>query len=396
MSQNTQNNNNSNLPNRKVKIAGYAQRTFFNDNIEYRNFSPHLVGLEFTSEGGTPLFTNGNFTITANMDPKPNVVFRQGAQSKYYTLDDIEDDVDENKILKNLEVSLNLDLTNPLSYIWYGSAQELIKASLNEIYTNWPAAIYVDTVVGSISGNNITNYVYDSVKDVSTFDISTNYFTNPYGIQYSKGDEIVGTEEPANPLRNFSIHYKSYVVEHNNIVRNILEIVPPEQSTNSTISLTVEGNPFPELTGIIIPQFNIFTTPQSGSIPFFIKPNQTKITTFFSGLNSLQNNLLNRNNYPQYKSIIIAPTITDQGVVITTKNTLIFPTMEDGYNLNFFDSFYLDYLDKLNTIGENYDNTQTDLIIRKYTAEVISSFDTVPRGDGNDLVLNGEKATKLL
>ena len=63
---------------------------------------------------------------------------------------------------------------------------------------------------------------------------------------------------------------------------------------------------------------------------------------------------------------------------------------------NFFDSFYLTYLNKINTIGEGLDETQTDIIIRKYTAEVISSFDTVPRGDGDDLVLNGEKATKLL
>ena len=47
-------------------------------------------------------------------------------------------------------------------------------------------------------------------------------------------------------------------------------------------------------------------------------------------------------------------------------------------------------------MGENYDENNTDLIIRKYTAEVISSFDTVPRGDGNNLVLDGEKATKLL
>ena len=26
---------------------------------------------------------------------------------------------------------------------------------------NWPAAIYVDNKVGSVTGNNITDYVYD-------------------------------------------------------------------------------------------------------------------------------------------------------------------------------------------------------------------------------------------
>ena len=55
--------------NKRIKIAGYAKRIFFNDNIEYRNFSPDLVGFQLTSEGGTTLFTNGNFSISVNLDP---------------------------------------------------------------------------------------------------------------------------------------------------------------------------------------------------------------------------------------------------------------------------------------------------------------------------------------
>ena len=31
-----------------IKVAGYAQRIYFNDNIEYRDFSPDLVGNQFT------------------------------------------------------------------------------------------------------------------------------------------------------------------------------------------------------------------------------------------------------------------------------------------------------------------------------------------------------------
>ena len=88
-------------------------------------------------------------------------------------------------------------------------------------------------------------------------------------------------------------------------------------------------------------------TPLTGSIPFFIKPNEVQIETFFTSLNDLQTNLLNRNSYPIYTSIIIAPQITDQGVIVTTKQVLTFPVLDDGYNLNFFDSYYLSYLDKI-------------------------------------------------
>jgi hypothetical protein len=56
------------MSNSKIKVAGYAKRTF--GNGEYRPFSPDLVGVQIASDGGTPLFTMGNFSITTNMDPK--------------------------------------------------------------------------------------------------------------------------------------------------------------------------------------------------------------------------------------------------------------------------------------------------------------------------------------
>ena len=88
--------------------------------------------------------------------------------------------VQDIEIVNNLQTELNLDLSNPLTYIWYGSASELIRASLEDIQDQWPAAIYVDNKVGSVSGNNITDYVYDVVQDQSTFTINSRYFVNPY------------------------------------------------------------------------------------------------------------------------------------------------------------------------------------------------------------------------
>ena len=54
----------------KIKVVGYAQKVVFTDGIEYRNFTPDLVGLQLASNGGTPLFTMGNFSITSNLDSK--------------------------------------------------------------------------------------------------------------------------------------------------------------------------------------------------------------------------------------------------------------------------------------------------------------------------------------
>ena len=50
----------------KIKVAGYAQRVFYNNGIEYRNFSDNLVAgkyVGFTDAGRnfSPLVPNGEF-----------------------------------------------------------------------------------------------------------------------------------------------------------------------------------------------------------------------------------------------------------------------------------------------------------------------------------------------
>ena len=364
--------------NNRIKIAGYAKRIFFNENIEYRNFSPDLVGLQLTSEGGTTLFTNGNFSIDVNLDPKPDVVFRQGTKSKLFSLDDIVVNPTEQDIQKNIKTNLNLDLTNPLTYVWYGSAKELIRSSLIQSQENFPAAIYVDNKVGSVTGNNITNYVYDISTDESTFTVNSRFFVNPYNIKYTLDSQYTPTEDTSNKLRNFTVNYSSYVIEHNGISKPIISITPATQNTNSDLEIVVKGNAFPELTGIYIPTLSFLFNNVDASIPYFIKPNETEIEGFFTSLNDFQKNILSRETNPKYNSIIISTEVTDDGLVLTTKETLQFPVLEDGYNLNFFDSLYITYLSKLTDIGESLDESRTDIVIRKYTTEAINSFDTLP------------------
>jgi len=380
-----------------IKVSGYAKRVFFNSNIEYRDFSDDLVGLQLASDGGTPLFTMGNFSITTNLSPKISKIFKQGAYSPFYTLNTLGEDTIENiNIQKSQKLRLNLDITDPLSYVWYGSSSELIRVSLEYIHNYFPAAIYVDNKVGSVTGNNITNYSYDSVKDQTTFIVNSRYFNNPFNIKYTKDAGLLGTEEEVNPLRNLITKYKYYTITHSGITKNIIDFSGSVKTTNADILITVEGNPFPELTGINFSQFSFLNPFLSGSIPFFIKPNENTIDAFFASLNNLEYNLLNRGTHPIYTSTFNSPEQSDEGVTVYTQKTLTFPLLDDGYNLNFFDSLYITYLDEINKIGVDLDETKTDLIKRKYTAAVITGFDTIPRGDGENLVLDGAKATKLL
>ena len=86
-----QNNNQNNNFNRTIKVPGYAKRKFFIDNIEYRNFADDLVGNQIVNDGGTPLFTLGNFKVTTNLSPKLNKTYNQGSYSDFFSLDDLDD-----------------------------------------------------------------------------------------------------------------------------------------------------------------------------------------------------------------------------------------------------------------------------------------------------------------
>lgn len=378
--------------NDRIKVAGYAKRVFYNNGIEYRNFSPDLVGRQLTSQGGTPLFTMGNFAVTTNIDPKPDKVFNQGTFSEFLTIDDVSD---ENpnvlNIEKNVKTQLNLDITDPLQYVWYGSFVEFNRVSLEDISNRWAAAIYVDNKVGSVTGNSVTNYSYDTLNDETTFKVNSKYFYNPFSVKYTTDSANVFEEEDIADLRNLTINYGKYNIESGGRSYKVIDFTGSTQKTNSEVTIKVKGNPFNTLTN----SDGSFLS-SDGSFQYFIKPNEVEIELFFTSLTEYQRNILNRNTYPIYKSTFSFPVNGIDGTIIYQEQTINFPITKDGYNLNFFDGLYLSFLDNLNTIAEMFDKNQTNLMVRKYTAEVINSFDTIPRGDGDDLTNNGQKMTNVL
>jgi hypothetical protein len=97
------------MSNDRIKVVGYAQKVSYTDGIEYRNFTPDLVGIQLASDGGTPLFTMGNFAITTNLDPKIDKFFNTAKFSNFITLADLNLSMSEAQTLlaDNAGVFLN-------------------------------------------------------------------------------------------------------------------------------------------------------------------------------------------------------------------------------------------------------------------------------------------------
>lgn len=358
------------MSNDRIKVVGYAKKTTYQGGIEYRNFSPDLVGFQLASDGNTPLFTIGNFSITTNLEPKKSKIFTTNKLSNFVTLTDLGSDLSETiELLKNnAGVYLNFDKTKLNNYALFGSLREFVRVALENIITNWPAALYmykryaIEPDYVTTTGNTFQNYTYNISTNTSTFSISTNVINNQYNINYLTNGTLQNTFNESNDLRNLTLNYKSYSVFYDGKEYDIINFNGATQTLNGVIRVQVNGNPFSGLT--------------NGDFTYYIKPNKIKENLFYNGLDDFENFLLNRLVFPKYTALFNFSIKSENGSgILYISETLTWPT-QDGYNLDYDTDEYIDYANKLLEITNNYDLTISNLIPRFFVAESITDFDT--------------------
>jgi hypothetical protein len=373
----------------RIKVVGYAQKVSYTDGIEYRNFTPDLVGLQLASNGGTPLLTMGNFAITTNFDPKLNKTYNTSKFSEFLTLDDLKVSLEETKTLlaDNAGVFLNLNKSNLNYYALFGSLSEYMRIALENIIINWPASLYLKPIAISNSGFNITgytaeNYVYDNINEIANFKINTTFINNTFQIIYTSNGSIANTFNATNDLRNFTVNYKSYVVLINGIEYPILNYTASTYETNDYAYFSVKGDPF---SGV------------SDSVNYYhIKPSKLNSDKFFNTLPDLEAFLLNRNVFPIYTTVFKYPIKTEQGVILYTSKTLTWP-VSDGYNIDFNTTDYNTYASSLFELSSSNDLVSSNLMNRFLVSESITQFDTTPvYVSSSDEDTTGQKMNKTL
>jgi hypothetical protein len=354
----------------KVKVVGYAQKVVYTNGIEYTNFTPDLVGFQLASNGGTPLFTMGSFSITTNIDPKLDKFHNVSQFSNFITLADLNVSINEAATLlsDNAGVYLNLDKRKLDYYALFGSLSEYIRVALEDIIINWPASLFVTPNAQTPDGqtiNNFTveNYTYDDINEISRFKLDTNFIINKFGLVYTKSGSLSNTFNVSNTLRNLTLNYLSYSILYNNTEYPLIGFTGSTTELNDYVYFEVKGNPFSGLTG----QY----------FSYHIKPNKTKEELFFNSLPDFQAYLLNRQVTPIYTATFNYPVKSENGVIIYINTSLTWP-VSDGYNIDFDSVEYIDYASSLIDLASSNDSNSSNLINRFLVSESISSFDTVP------------------
>lgn len=376
------------MANGKVKIVGYSQRQYFDQGIEYRNFSDELVGQQQTDVDGLPYSIGNIFDTEFNNEGRLTKNYITNKFSKFVTLSDIDlSTINALNINDTEKVSLNFDKTILTNYCYFGSLKEYIRVSLEKIILNWPASIYLNTI-NNIGENVITfeDYDYDSILDSSTFKINVNGFVNPFNVDYmSNSTQLSGTTN----FRSLTLSYLNdnsgeYILSASTGEFDILNFTGSTNEKNDYVYLKVKGDPFSEI-----------STTTSGSIKYHIKPNNIEIDKFFNNLNTFESYLLNRYSKPKYKAIFNLKLISDSGRVVYAPRSFKWP-VSDGYNIDFQSNEYVVYVNKLIKIADDYDENETDILTRLLVSKSIIEFDTVSDSYGDVIESSEQKINKTL
>ena len=334
------------MANKKVKIKG----TNFNDN---------LVGTQLTS--GSSILTLGNFSLTTSFDgPKVNKQYQLGSFSKPITLDTLGVTSEENKetLSNNLSVFLNVDTSNPVDFVQFGSLYERLRVAVEQILTKWPAGLYSTPNVATPI--NVINISYNAISDQTTFDLPTSAIINNYDMNYTSGGTATEVFAVEKDYKNISVYYERYNLLLDGDEYELVSFSGTPSLVTGNIGVVVKGNPFGGATA---------------SKSLHLKPKSQYIEEFFSKLDEFESELLNRNITPIYTSVFKEAVETNEGVTVFVDRTFSWP-VSDGYNLDNNTPQYAEYFESLLRLAADYDDYKTDLVARFFVTGSIEQYDT--------------------
>ena len=308
----------------------------------------------------------------------------------------------------------------------YGSASELIKASITDIIKRFPAELYVTSKTLESTGifdtesidltSQIVNdgglYIIDNpmavdimqavIPENSTFS-PVRYFCASefkYDLYDKSGKLLVSGKELDNwNQQQVGNNYRvMWVVEGNEdkpcISNGDLVAIVRIGDLNS------DGLPHESGSGTFI---NIKCYYYEGNILYvtdatpgtYIRPNKKTINEFFASLDDFEKVLLNQ--YTEYTAKFETYEESDTDGWYKIEHEYKWPTALGGWNLAVTGKRYGEYIDSLSKLALAYDELFTDAIWRTMTHEAIGNMDLTLTRNGEDIdIPNSSKIRQVL
>ena len=329
--------------------------------------------------GKIPYYTNGNFIFTTSPLPHYQKKYKNGVAVGLWTYDDVKDATNVVNQINNDEYTEDIR-----TYVYYGSCVELVRSSIEHIISNFPGNITVsDTEI------NIDSEKYYVLN-------------NPFGIILNEKQAQLTQYD--NELHYLSYSWDKYEIKPNDddkfvdITSYKIETEPTSncvKELDMVYTITINENIVIEAyiyDGEIVPLVN---KKDKGIV---IQPKKDFIENYFNNLQGFEKQLLTRKTTPLYSNMFVTPIEYNLGYLYY-KRTYTWPSK--GYCIDITSTTYIDFLNKLSSMAEIYDELWTDNLWRRMTHEAIKNYDwTYTRefedGEEQDNIDGGERMHKVL
>ena len=337
------------------------QHTVTNNGIIYENDHVTIVPNDGIYDDEMALFSESNFKYkidtTQSSKKRHNrgeFIKPEGGSGDAWTLNTLSAatvPTEESTIV------LKPNYSSLKDFAYYGSAVELIRATVNDIVLRFP---------GGIS-------YYGEGKAPLVISGSTSYYlvSNEFDIDCWTGGGLISSGTVKNPMRVLAASYMNYVDSNGKDISapspNITGNCP-----NSIIGTVNVGGKDLEIFMDGEGKKYLVTSGDSGG-GVIIKPKQSFIDEFWSTMDDFERVLLNRDTTPVYKAVFETPYFDETGYYYENKS-YVWPTI-DGFTPDITTGAFQGYLESLISLATFHDEFDSDNIWRMMTHESIKNLD---------------------
>jgi hypothetical protein len=331
-------------------------------------FANNLVGFQLVQGGG---LTNSNFLFSEGVVTRVVRNFDAGVFSDPISLNDLQIDSDtqsQDIFDKNFRLYPNFVKSNILNFTNYGPLTKRLQEAALGIVNYFPAAIEINKYYNDFTtGSTATSIQFNDSNNFTTLTLNCDLFRNPFGIDYTFNAEenIKNLGYSVSKYRNFTSYFESYILVYSGVSYAVLSAEEVDSFDSTSMTISVEGNPFNLTGGTITTSDNLL-----------LRLNDTIINEVYNlELDDIQEFLLNRFIQPKYTASFQVPTEANDGTIFRSYQLVTWP-LDGVWNIDIRTPQFTSYLEKLNNIGQEFDNSTTDLISRFYTTNAFKEFDT--------------------
>ena len=380
------------------------------------------VGAEHRLEKGKkPIYSDSNFLFTVNSIPNRSRKHNYGQEVAKWTYDDVKDSSPKSNEVRVCDYSRDIR-----DYAYYGSAEELVRASVLDIIDRFPPVVYgsldMPTVrtIDEVGHGVILGYVvYNPFNINLTTKLSDDQLKqyNPLHFPLNTALEDYCLVANINGVTDVK-EIKSYVVE-NGVSLNCVPYnwYPPEGDINKrspqpenrtdgrplyTITITVDGR-----------EYKIFGYMSEGepllltmTPRFTLMPKKDYYDAFFKNLKGFESTLLNLTTNPKYTANLLTMDRGPEDLTYTYRYcNYTWPSFTvDGIEYPIIDvdsSSFSDYVGKLTDMAHTFDEEWCDNLYSNMTHESIKNFDWTytkefAEGEEEENVEGGNRMKHLL